>query len=125
LSPKPYPGTAGLQRRAGSQSSAGVSTLESSGEANKIVIRGLAPQYNTVSVEGVKLASTGSTQMGVSVLGNTSGSISNDRSVDLSMVSPYMIKTISVYKSLTPDMNANSIGGSVDMQLRNPVGITL
>jgi len=96
----------------------GVSTLESSGEANKIVIRGLAPQYNTVSVEGVKLASTGSTQMGVSVLGNTSGSISNDRSVDLSMVSPYMIKTISVYKSLTPDMNANSIGGSVDMQLR-------
>ena len=96
----------------------GVSTLESSGEANKVVIRGLAPQYNTVSVEGVKLASTGSTQMGVSALGNTSGSISNDRSVDLTMVSPYMIKTITVYKSLTPDMNANSIGGSVNMELR-------
>lgn len=96
----------------------GVSTLESSGEANKVVIRGLAPQYNTVSIEGVKLASTGSTQIGVSALGNTSGSISNDRSVDLSMVSPYMIKTISVYKSLTPDMNANSIGGSVNMELR-------
>ena len=102
----------------------GVSTLESSGEANKVVIRGLAPQFNTVSVEGVKLASTGSTQMGVSALANTSasgtasGSISNDRSVDLTMVSPYMIKTISVYKSLTPDMDANSIGGSVNMELR-------
>lgn len=96
----------------------GVSTLESSGEANKVVIRGLAPQFNTVSVEGVKLASTGSTQMGVSALGNTSGSINNDRSVDLTMVSPYMIKTISVYKSLTPDMDANSIGGSVNMELR-------
>jgi len=102
----------------------GVSTLESSGEANKVVIRGLAPQYNTVAIEGVKLASTGSTQMGVSALGNTSpsgtasGSISNDRSVDLSMVSPYMVKSISVYKSLTPDMNANSIGGSVNMELR-------
>jgi len=102
----------------------GVSTLESSGEANKVVIRGLAPQYNTVSVEGVKLASTGSSQMGVSALGNTNasgtgdGSISNDRSVDLSMISPYMIKSITVYKSLTPDMNANSIGGSVNMELR-------
>jgi TonB-dependent receptor len=96
----------------------GVSTLESSGEANKVVIRGLAPQYNSVSVEGVKLASTGSSQMGVSALGNTSGSISNDRSVDLSMISPYMIKSISVFKSLTPDMNGNSIGGSVDMALR-------
>ncbi|MCK4448146.1 MAG: TonB-dependent receptor [Candidatus Marinimicrobia bacterium] len=96
----------------------GVSTLESSGEANKVVIRGLAPQYNTVSIEGVKLASTGSAQMGVSALGNTSGSISNDRSVDLTMVSPYMIKSISVYKSLTPDMNANTIGGAVNMELR-------
>ncbi|MCK9244050.1 MAG: outer membrane beta-barrel protein, partial [Candidatus Marinimicrobia bacterium] len=96
----------------------GVSTLESSGEANKVVIRGLAPQYNAVSVEGVKLSSTGSTQMGVSALSNTSGSISNDRSVDLSMISPYMIKSISVFKSLTPDMNANSIGGSVNMELR-------
>ncbi len=103
---------------------AGVSTLESSGEANKVVIRGLAPQFNTISVEGVRLSSTGSAQMGISALGNTSpsglssGSISNDRSVDLTMVSPYMIKTISVYKSLTPDMNANSIGGSVNMELR-------
>ena len=98
----------------------GVSTLESSGEANKVVIRGLAPQYNTVSVEGIKLASTGSTQMGVSTLANVPGpgSISNDRSVDLSMVSPYMIKTISVFKSLTPDMDANAIGGSVNMELR-------
>jgi TonB-dependent receptor len=102
----------------------GVSTLESSGEANKVVIRGLAPQFNTISIEGVKLASTGSTQMGVSTLANTnssgtgSGNVTNDRSVDLTMVSPYMLKSISVYKSLTPDMNANSIGGSVNMELR-------
>ncbi|UCD36635.1 MAG: carboxypeptidase-like regulatory domain-containing protein [Fidelibacterota bacterium] len=97
----------------------GISTLESSGEANKVVIRGLAPQYNTVSVEGVKLASTGNTQMGVVSLNwITSGKIDNDRSVDLSLVSPYMIKTIAVYKSLTPDMNANSLGGTVNMELR-------
>jgi CarboxypepD_reg-like domain/TonB-dependent Receptor Plug Domain len=98
----------------------GVSTLESSGEANKVVIRGLAPQFNLISIEGVKLSSTGSIQMGVSALANVPGpgSISNDRSVDLTMVSPYMIKSISVYKSLTPDMDANAIGGSVNMELR-------
>jgi TonB-dependent receptor len=108
----------------------GVSTLESSGEANKVVIRGLAPQFNSISIEGVKLASTGSSQMGVSTLANTNssgtgnGSITNDRSVDLTMVSPYMIKSISVYKSLLPDMNANSIGGAVNMQLREaPTGL--
>jgi TonB-dependent receptor len=96
----------------------GVSTLESSGEANKVVIRGLAPQYNAISVEGVKLASTGSTQIGAASQGGTSGSINNDRSVDLSMVTPYMIKSIAVYKSLTPDLNANAIGGIVNMELR-------
>lgn len=96
----------------------GISTLQSSGEANKIVIRGLAPKYNQITIGGISLASTGSTQIGVTSQGGTSGSISNDRSVDLSMMSPYMIKTISVYKSLTPDMNANAIGGVVNMELR-------
>lgn len=97
----------------------GVSTLHSSGEANKIVIRGLAPQYNAVSLEGVRLASTGSTQIGVaSQPGTTAGTLNTDRSTDVSMISPYMIKTIAVYKSLTPDMNANTIGGTVNMELR-------
>ncbi|NWF88371.1 MAG: TonB-dependent receptor [Ignavibacteriaceae bacterium] len=96
----------------------GVSTLQSSGEANKIVIRGLAPKYNQITIGGVSLASTGSTQIGISSQGGTAGSLNNDRSVDLSMMSSYMIKTVSVYKSLTPDMNANAIGGVVNMELR-------
>ena len=96
----------------------GVSTLQSSGEANKIVIRGLAPKYNQITIGGISLASTGSTQIGITSQGGTAGQISNDRSVDLSLMSPYMIKTISVYKSLTPDLNADAIGGVVNMELR-------
>jgi TonB-dependent receptor len=95
----------------------GVSTLQSSGEANKVVIRGLAPQYNAVAVGGITLASTGSTQIGVTSQGGGS-SVNTDRSVDLSMITPYMIKSIEVFKSLTPDMNANAIGGYVNMNLR-------
>ena len=81
----------------------GVSTTQSSGEANKVVIRGLAPQYNEVAVGGITLASTGSTQIGATSLGITSGQLNDDRSVDLTMVTPYMIKSIEVYKTLTPD----------------------
>lgn len=96
----------------------GVSTLQSSGEANKIVIRGLAPQYNQVTIGGVGLASTGSSQIGITSQGGTAGNISNDRSVDISSISSYMLKNITVYKELTPDLNANAIGGVVDMELR-------
>lgn len=96
----------------------GVSTLQSSGEANKVVIRGLAPQYNAVAVGGITLSSTGSTQIGVASQPGSGGSVNTDRSVDLSMITPYMIKSVEVFKSLTPDMNANAIGGYVNMNLR-------
>ena len=96
----------------------GVSTIQSSGEASKVVIRGLAPQYNAVAVGGITLASTGSTQIGAASQGGTVGSINTDRSVDLTMITPYMLKTVEVYKTLLPDMDANAIGGYVNMQLR-------
>lgn len=97
----------------------GVSTTKSSGEDNKVVIRGLAPKYNSIEVEGVRLSATGSPSIGVTsdVFVNTNG-VNTDRSVDLTSISPYMIRMISVFKSLTPDMNANSIGGTVNMELR-------
>ncbi len=80
----------------------GVSVLRSGGEGNKVVIRGLAPKFNTVKVAGVKMASTDY----------------NDRSVDLSMISPYMLEGIEVIKAITPDMDADALGGSVNFKLR-------
>jgi len=103
----------------------GISTTKSSGEDNKVVVRGLAPKYNSIEIEGVQLSATGSSNIGLTsdTFVNTDG-VQNDRSVDLTMVSPYMIRTIAVYKSLTPDMNANSIGGTVNMELREaPSGL--
>ncbi|MEG8946840.1 TonB-dependent receptor [Rosettibacter firmus] len=97
----------------------GISTTKSSGEDNKVVIRGLSPKYNAIEVEGVKLSATGSSSIGLTSDPYVqTGGLNNDRSVDLSMISPYMIRMIAVYKSLTPDMNANSIGGTVNMELR-------
>jgi TonB-dependent receptor len=96
----------------------GVSATYSSGEANKIVIRGLDPKYNQVTVDGIGLASTGSSRIGFSSQGGTDLAPTNDRSVDIANISPYMIKNITVYKALTPDLNANAIGGIVNMELR-------
>ncbi len=103
----------------------GVSTTKSSGEDNKVVIRGLSPEFNSIEIEGIKLAATGSSQIGITSASG-GGAVNNDRSVDLTMVSPYMIRMIAVYKSLTPDMNANSIGGTVNMELREaPDGLKM
>ena len=80
----------------------GVSIQRSGGEANRVAIRGLSPKYNTVTVNGVRVPST-------------SG---NDRSVDLSLISSNMLDGIEVMKAITPDKDADAIGGSIDLKLR-------
>lgn len=80
----------------------GVSIQRSGGEANMVAIRGLSPQYNAITVEGVRMPSTDAA----------------NRSVDLSMISPNMLEGIELTKANTPDLDADAIGGTVDLQLR-------
>lgn len=56
----------------------GVSILRNGGEGNQVVIRGLQPKYNNVTVDGVRMSSSNA----------------NDRSADLSMISPNMLEGI-------------------------------
>jgi TonB-dependent receptor len=80
----------------------GVSILRSGGEGTQVVIRGLQPKYNAISVDGVRMAS----------------SSPGDRSVDLSMISPYMLDGIEVFKAVTPDQDADVLGGTVNFKMR-------
>ncbi len=80
----------------------GVSVLRTGGEANEVVIRGLAPKYNQILVNGVQLTSSNP----------------NDQSVDMSMISSNMLEGMEVKKTVTPDMDANVIGGVVNLELR-------
>jgi len=80
----------------------GVSIHRSGGEANMISIRGLSPKYNTITVNGVRVPSTGG----------------DDRSVDLSLISSNMLAGIEVMKAPTADMDADALGGTVDLRLR-------
>ena len=80
----------------------GVSIRREGGEGNKVVIRGLSPKYNSITVNGNRLASTDS----------------EDRSTDLSMVSQYMLDGIEVRKAGTPDLDADVLGGTVNFLLK-------
>lgn len=79
----------------------GISIKRSGGEGNKIVIRGLAPTYNSITIGGEKIPATDL----------------DDRSVDLNMISPEILAGIEVTKALTPDMDADAFGGVVNFKL--------
>ena len=68
----------------------GISVLRNGGEGDEVVIRGLAPKYNKIMIDGVDMST----------------SDAFDRSQDLSMISSNMLEGISVSKSVTPDMDA-------------------
>lgn len=80
----------------------GVSILRNGGEGSKIVVRGLAPKFNKIMIDGVQLAS----------------SVASDRSTDLSMISSYMLDGIQVSKSVTADMDPDVLGGTINFELR-------
>ncbi len=80
----------------------GISVLRSGGEADQVVIRGMAPKYNEIEINGVRLNSSNQ----------------NNASVDLSMISSNMLEGMEVKKTVTPDMDADVIGGVVNLELR-------
>lgn len=80
----------------------GVSIKREGGEGNKVIIRGLSPKYNNITVNGVKLASTDG----------------HNRSTDVGMISQYMLDQIEVIKAGTPDNDAEALGGTINFQLK-------
>jgi len=80
----------------------GVSLQRSAGEANAVVIRGLSPKYNEIEIEGVPMSST----------------YYADRGVDLSLLGDNLVKGVEVSKTLMPNMDADALGGTVNLTLK-------
>ncbi len=80
----------------------GISVQRSGGEAQKIVIRGLAPKFNNITINGEKIPSTDL----------------EDRSVDLSSISSDMLAGIEVYKSPTADKDGDAVGGTINFSMK-------
>lgn len=79
----------------------GLSLVRSGGEGQKVAVRGISPQYNVMMVNGVRMQSTDR----------------NDRSVDLNMIAPNILSGIEVTKALTADMDADAVGGTVNLKI--------
>lgn len=80
----------------------GVSIQRDGGEGQRVVVRGMSPRFSSITVNGVRIPSTDA----------------QDRSVDLSMISPDALAGIELFKALRPDMDADAIGGTVNFTAR-------
>jgi TonB-dependent receptor len=102
----------------------GISLVRTGGEGAQVVIRGLSPQYNQITIDGVELPSdvpsSNNITSGGGALESTGNSI-GDRAGDLSMISSSMLGGIEVIKAITPDMDATLIGGVVNFSMRRAV----
>jgi TonB-dependent receptor len=79
----------------------GISVARFRGEGEQVVIRGAPPGFSTVTVDGQPLPLTG-----------------NDRGAGLNIFSPEIVSSIEVSKAITPDVEASSIGGRVNIVTR-------
>jgi len=73
------------------------------GEGDRITVRGLSTELNNYSLNGVRIDGAGSRDNNFY------------RGVRLSVLPPDGIKSITVYKTLTPDRDGDALGGSVDI----------
>lgn len=80
----------------------GVTMQNDQGEARNIIIRGLAPQLNSVTLNGDRIPSAEG----------------DNRNVQMDLIPSDMVQTIELNKTLTPDMDADAIGGSVNLVTR-------
>lgn len=77
----------------------GVNVLNDQGEGRFVAVRGLSKDLNSVSINGARVPAPES----------------GARYVALDVLPVELIESIEIRKSLTPDMDADTIGGSIDI----------
>lgn len=88
----------------------GVSIQHDQGEGETVQVRGVPQQYNSVSLNGNRIPSPDP---------------GDGRAVGLDLLQAELLESIVVTKALTPDMDADALGGTVDFRLRRaPEGET-
>lgn len=79
---------------------AGINVLNDQGEGRFVSIRGIDPNLNTTTVNGVRLPSPES----------------DNRQVPLDVIDSDVLSSIIISKSLTPDMPGDTIGGNIEIE---------
>lgn len=88
----------------------GITMQVDQGEARNVIVRGLSPQLNSVTLNGSRIPSAEG----------------DNRNVQMDLIPSDMIQTIEVSKAVTPDMDADALGGSINLITRtSPQGLRL
>ncbi len=80
----------------------GITMQNDQGEARNIIIRGMAPQLNSVTLNGERIPSAEG----------------DNRNIQMDLIPSDMIQTIEVNKAVLPSMDADAIGGAVNLVTR-------
>lgn len=80
----------------------GITMQVDQGEARNIIVRGLSPQLNSVTLNGSRIPSAEG----------------DNRNIQMDLIPSDMIQSIQVNKAVTPDMDADAIGGSINLITR-------
>ncbi|WP_010135306.1 TonB-dependent receptor [Ochrovirga pacifica] len=80
----------------------GIAVQNDQGEARNIIIRGLATQLNSVTLNGERIPSAEG----------------DNRNVQMDLIPSDMVQAVEVNKVVTPDMEGDAIGGSVNLVTR-------
>lgn len=80
----------------------GITIQTDQGEARNLVVRGLATALNSVTLDGGRIPSAEG----------------DNRNIQLDLIPSEMIQVIEVNKTLLPDMEADAIGGSVNLKTK-------
>ncbi len=88
----------------------GITMQVDQGEARDVIVRGLSPQLNSVTLNGSRIPSAEG----------------DNRRIQMDLIPADMIQTVEVNKAVTPDMDGDAIGGSINLVTRTaPQGFRL
>ncbi len=77
----------------------------------RVAIRGVQGRYNAVRVDGQKISNS------MSIISNNTGQ--DTRAFDVESIPSELVESIEVIKSITADLDADSIGGIVNVKTAN------
>lgn len=78
----------------------GINVLNDQGEGRFVSVRGLDPDLNSTSINGNRVLATGG----------------DERAAALDVIPSELVEAISIKKTLTPDMDADTLGGSIEIE---------
>lgn len=81
----------------------GVVTIFDEDEGRYVGLRGLDQRYTFISIDGGLIASTDR----------------SDRDINIESIPPTAVKRLEVYKSITPDLDGQSVGGVINLVTRS------